>query len=411
MRRVPLVLILAFVSATSLQLAAASDDLAAKRGITPQDYFSFQFAGDPRLSPDGKAVAYVRTTIDQKKNRRESSIWLVPADGSAPPRRLSAEGFTANAPRWSPSGKTLAFLSTRNPEGSAEAPRPQIYLLPTAGGEALAPTKLKNGVQTYQWSPDESRIVAVSLSGPSDYVAPADRKSDVRHYAHIRYKFNDTGWYDDKRGHLWVFDVANRAAKQITDGQDWNDSDPQWSPDGTRIAFVSDRSGKAYDDSYNTDVWVVAAAGGALTKISDHPFQDEQPRWSPDGKHIVFTGKTQQLQFPKLYVAPSSGGTASGLVSGDLDMIPTELHWTGPGTLMFSAWDRGETHIFRVDTGSHAVSPVTSGRNSSSSRVRTTTLRATANRSIWSRAWIGRSTGSTGISTATPRPSRRMLNR
>jgi dipeptidyl aminopeptidase/acylaminoacyl peptidase len=220
-------------------------------------------------------------------------------------------------------------------------------------------------VQAYQWSPDESRIVAVSLSGPSDAVAPADRKSDVRHYAHIRYKFNDTGWYDDKRRHLWVFDVASGAGKQITDGQDWNDSDPQWSPDGMRIAFVSDRSGKAYDDSFNTDVWVIPAAGGALTKISDRPFQSpayhEQPRWSPDGKHIVFNSNTQRLQFPKLYVTPSVGGAASELVAGDLDMIPTELHWTDPGTLMFSAWDRGKTHIFRVDTGSNAVSAVTSG--------------------------------------------------
>jgi dipeptidyl aminopeptidase/acylaminoacyl peptidase len=145
MRRFSLVLmfaLFAFVPTVAPRIAPASDALTAKRGITPEDYFSFQFAGDPRLSPNGKAVAYVRTTIDQKKNRRESSIWLAPVDGSAAPRRLSAEGFTANAPRWSPSGKTLAFLSTRNPEGTAgEAPRPQIYLLPAAGGEALALTK------------------------------------------------------------------------------------------------------------------------------------------------------------------------------------------------------------------------------------------------------------------------------
>jgi dipeptidyl aminopeptidase/acylaminoacyl peptidase len=198
---------LAFVSATSLQLAAASDDLAAKRGITPEDYLTFECAGDPHLSPDGKVVAYVLTTIDQKKNRRQSSVWLVPVDGSSRPRRLSAEGFDSNTPRWSPSGKTLAYLSSRNLDASAgDPPRPQIYLLPTAGGEGLALTKFKNGVQAYQWSPDETRIAAVSLSGPSDAVAPADRTSDVRHYMHSRYKFNDTGWFDDKRRHLWVVD-------------------------------------------------------------------------------------------------------------------------------------------------------------------------------------------------------------
>src|SRR6202521_434421 len=105
-----------------------------KRGITPEDYFSFQFIGDPRLSPDGKAVAYELTTIDQKKNRRESSIWTVPIDGSAAPRRLSAEGFSSNGPRWSPDGKTMAILSARNSDSSAgERPKAQIYLVPMVG--------------------------------------------------------------------------------------------------------------------------------------------------------------------------------------------------------------------------------------------------------------------------------------
>ena len=118
-------------------------------------------------------------------------------------------------------------------------------------------------------------------------------------------------------------------AKQITEGQDWNDTDPQWSPDGTRIAFVSDRTGKAYDDSHNTDVWVIPAAGGTLTKISDHAFEDESPRWSPDGKQILFAGQTAVHQFPKLYVADSSGGAASQLAVKDLDTIPGGIALAG----------------------------------------------------------------------------------
>src|SRR5580692_168181 len=300
-----------------------------KRGVTPEDYFSFKFVGDPHISPDGKVVAYVLTTIDQKKNKRESSVWLVPLDGSAAPRRLSAEGFSSNSPRWSPDGKTLAIISTRNSDPAADPAKSQIYLLPmTSGGEAIALTKLKNGVQSFQWSPDGTRIVAISSSGPSDAIAPADRKSDVHHYSHIQYKFNDTGWFDDKRRHLWAVSVPGGDTKQITEGQDWNDTDPQWSPDGTRIAFVSDRTGKAYDDSHNTDVWVIPAAGGTLARISDHAFEDENPRWSPDGKQILFTGQTAVHQFPKLYVADSSGGAASQLAVKDLDTIPGELRQT-----------------------------------------------------------------------------------
>jgi len=356
----PLLIVFCFLAVgTSLQAAD-------RRGITPEDYFSFQFISDAHLSPDARLVAYVVTTIDQKKNRRDSAIWLLPVDGSGAPRRLSAEGFSSNAPRWSPDGKTLAFLSTRSSDATAsDASKSQIYLLPmTAGGEALPLTKLKNGVQSFQWSPDSTRLVCVALSGPSDAVAPADRKSDVRHYTHIRYKFNDTGWFDDKRRHLWVVTVASGEAKQITDGQDWNDTDPQWSPDGTRIAFVSDRSGKAFDDSENTDVWVIPAAGGPLVKISDHPFQDEEPRWSPDGNEVLFAGQTERHQFAKLYVAPASGGAPSKLAVKDLDLIPGELHWATPGELLFSAGEKAEIHIYRADLGAHTFSRVTGGPRS-----------------------------------------------
>jgi dipeptidyl aminopeptidase/acylaminoacyl peptidase len=341
-------------------------EAADRRGITPEDYFSFQFISDPHLSPDAKLVAYVVTTIDQKKNRRDSAIWLLPVNGSAVPRRLSAEGFSSNAPRWSPDGKTLAFLSTRSSDAAGgDAAKAQIYLLPmAAGGEALPLTKLKNGVQSFQWSPDSTHLVCVALSGPGDAVAPADRKSDVRHYTHIRYKFNDTGWFDDKRRHLWVVAVAGGEAKQITDGQDWNDTDPQWSPDGTRIAFVSDRSGKAFDDSENTDVWVIPAASGPLVKISDHPFQDEEPRWSPDGNEILFAGQTERHQFAKLYVAPASGGAPSKLAVKDLDLIPGELHWSTTSELLFSAGEKAETHIYRANLAAHTFSRVTSGPRS-----------------------------------------------
>jgi dipeptidyl aminopeptidase/acylaminoacyl peptidase len=362
MRRLPKL----FLAATSLLLvvlASTASRAQTRRGITPEDYFSFQFIGDPHLSPDGQTVAYVLTIIDQKKNRRESSIWLVPIDASAPPRRLSAEGFSSNSPRWSPDGKTLAIISTRNSDPAADPAKSQIYLLPmTSGGEAIALTKLKNGVQSFQWSPDGTRIVAISSSGPSDAIAPADRKSDVHHYSHIQYKFNDTGWYDDKRRHLWIITLPGGDAKQITDGQDWNDSDPQWSPDGTRIAFVSDRTGKAFDDSQNTDVWVIPAAGGALTKISDHAFDDDSPRWSPDGKQILFAGQPDSRhQFPKLYVANSVGGSPSQLAVNGLDLIPTELRWPMPSSAFFAAGVKGEIQLFRADPAARTFSPIISG--------------------------------------------------
>ncbi len=87
------------------------------------------------------------------------------------------------------------------------------------GGEGQVLSALKNGVSAFQWSPDSKRLVAVGRSGPSDEVAPATRKSDTRHYKNISYKFNDTGWYDDKRNHLWIVDAATGKDKQITSGE------------------------------------------------------------------------------------------------------------------------------------------------------------------------------------------------
>src|SRR5438128_12054522 len=249
------------------------------RGITPEDYFSFEFISDPNVSPDGRLVAYVVTKIDRAQNRRNSSIWMVATDGSRAPWQFTTSPQSSNSPRWSPDGKSLAFLSSRPAEttpaagtGStpAEQTRNQVYLLSMNGGEARRITNLKNGVSLFRWSPDGTRLVVVSRTGPSDNRADSRDHSDVRHYKNTSYKFNDTGWFDDRRTHLWVIDIKTGNAKQITEGNDWNDSDPQWSPDGKRIAFVSNRTGKEYDENRNTDVWIIKADGsGSLTKISD----------------------------------------------------------------------------------------------------------------------------------------------
>jgi dipeptidyl aminopeptidase/acylaminoacyl peptidase len=164
---------------------------------------------------------------------------------------------------------------------------------------------------------------------------------------------------------LWVVDAASGHGQQITSGDDWNDTDPQWSPDGGRIAFVSDRTGQEYEGGHNTDVWVIAASGGPLTKISDHAFEDDLPHWSPEGTQIVFAGRTARRQFPKLYVADAKGGVASRLVVENLDLIPSGLHWgPGPNSLRFESGFKGTTQIFGVDLTARTVAPITHGEHS-----------------------------------------------
>ena len=199
----------------------------------------------------------------------------------------------------------------------------------------------------------------VGRSGPSD---TAKSPSDVRHYAHANYKFNDSGWFDDKRTHLWVAEVASGRAAQLTSGDDWNDSDPQWSPDSRKIAFVSDRTGKAFDMGHNTDVWVIDAAGGALTKISDHTSGDNSPRWSPDGQTIAFLSSVPEKSHPKIWLAPSSGGAPSRLAAEGVDLIPGGLRWAENGkALYFETGFKGTNQLFRVDLAARKAAAVSSG--------------------------------------------------
>ncbi|HVG35170.1 MAG TPA: S9 family peptidase [Pyrinomonadaceae bacterium] len=353
-------------------VAQPQQSAATRRGVTPEDYYAFEFLREPRISPDGKLVAYVLTTIDRKQNRRNSSIWLATTDGTRAPWQFTTSPQSSTSPQWSPDGQSLAFLSSRptatdgatqtEGAGSSNRPKNQIYILSMSGGEARRVTDLKNGVDGFQWSPDGTRFAVLSRVGPSDNRPENKERSDVRHYSYQQYKFNDTGWFDDKRTHIWVVDVKTGKATQITQGDDWDDRDPQWSPDGTRIAFVSDRTGRAYEDSRNTEVWVIPAEGGTLLKISDHAESDNTPRWSPDGKTIAFIGQTEERAHAKIWLAPSAGGVPSVLAAKDLDLIPSDLEWSADGrALYFNAGARGEYQLFRVSLGSKEAKAITSG--------------------------------------------------
>src|SRR5215831_9002156 len=149
--------------AAALSLAVAAPAAAQMRAVTAEDYLSFETLSDPHFSPDGSTIAYVVTTVDQKQNRRHSSIWTVAADGSREPMALTTAPQSSNSPRWSPDGESLAFLSARPAAGDAagEAARNQVWLLPIAGGEPRRITTLVNGVASFQWSPDGTRLVAL----------------------------------------------------------------------------------------------------------------------------------------------------------------------------------------------------------------------------------------------------------
>src|SRR4051812_23371936 len=161
---------------------------AQARGVTPDDYLAFETPGDPHFSPDGRTVVYTVSHVDVKQNRRVSPIWIVAAHASSAPRQLDTRPPSATHPRRRPHRRAIAFVSSRSESGAPEgtAAKSQVWLLPLGAGTPKRLTSLQNGANTYQWSPDGSRLVVVSASGPSDSARPA---SDVRHFAHANYKF------------------------------------------------------------------------------------------------------------------------------------------------------------------------------------------------------------------------------
>jgi len=215
----------------------------AKRAVTVDDFAKVRGVGDPQRSPDGKWVAYTVSTIDMEKDKRDTDIWMVSWDGTEDVR-LTSSPDGESSPRWSPDGRYLAFLASRGTEEERKSGA-QVWLLDRRGGEARRLTELKGGVSEYSWSPDGKRLVIVSSDpDPSDEPEKMDgwkRKTKppiiVDRY---RFKADREGYLKTPSTHLWLFDVGAAKAEELTKGS-FDDGSPVWSPDGNRIAFVSNR--------------------------------------------------------------------------------------------------------------------------------------------------------------------------
>ena len=248
MRRLPVAVVLGFV------LLLAAPHAQSKRFITEKDLFKFTWIADPNISPDGGTVAFVRVTVNEKENRYESSLAVVPSDGASAPRRLTS-GLRDTAPRWSPDGKQLAFVRSIDKDGKAQPP--QIYLLAMDGGEARPITDLRRGASNPTWSPDGKTIAFTASTGkdakdPPDGKENGEHKSDVEVITRAVYRANGNPSYvdNDHHTHIFTVDVSadatdKPAPKQLTDGE-FDESGIAWSPDGAKIYFTSTRVPEPY---------------------------------------------------------------------------------------------------------------------------------------------------------------------
>jgi dipeptidyl aminopeptidase/acylaminoacyl peptidase len=308
-----------FIFAALLLSFAIPQTLAAqqKRGLTPDDVYNLKDVRDPQRSPDGKWVAYVVSRAIKDTDKNDSDIWMVSWDGTQN-IQVTSSPESESQPRWSPDNTYLSFVSSR--QGAKHG---QLWLMNRLGGEAIKVSDVKGGVDEYVWSPD-SRKIAFVVTDPDPSVPPEDDKSaesdkDKKKppppIVIDRYHFKEdvSGYLRGERSHLYLFDVSSRKADILTPGR-FNDEAPVWSPDGTKIAFVSKRGDGDLDRTGNTDLYVIDARAGATPKqLTTDTTPDEGPlAWSPDGKWIAFRigeeDKYSAYNQGKLAIVPAGGG-------------------------------------------------------------------------------------------------------
>jgi dipeptidyl aminopeptidase/acylaminoacyl peptidase len=302
-----------------------------RRAMTPDDVLAMKNVGDAQVSPDGKWVAYVVSVSDLKESAINTDVWLVPAAGGTP-LRLTGSPKADNQPRWSPDGKTIAFISAREE-------RTQIWRISPFGGEAEKLTESKSGVQSFQWSPDGSKIA---------YVAQREQTPEEER----RIKEKDDAQEVDKNfrmTRIWVFDVAAKKATEIVKDE-LQVGDVQWSPDGISLAYTATPTPKA-DDGSRSDIYIVPSAGGTPRKLLENAGPDAGPRWSPDGKSIAFVSRsTDRISTGQmtLKIIPAEGGSPREILTNFLYQ-PSAATWSPDGrTLWFTSSVRTTSQLFSV---------------------------------------------------------------
>jgi dipeptidyl aminopeptidase/acylaminoacyl peptidase len=386
-RRISSLLVIVAVIALSFPAQGAD-----KRVITEMDLFKFVWIADPQISPDGSRVAFTRVWVNQKSDRYDSALWIVPTAGGAA-RQLTA-GPRDASPRWSPDGKRLAFIRSAEREGR---PQPsQIYLLSFEGGEAQPLTEMPRGAGGIEWSPDGKTIAFVSSEESSAEERAmengemkgksAERTSDVRVITKATYRSNGPGYLNPKsHSHLWTvaaLDGQMPKARQITKGN-FDEGSHRWSTDGSRIYFIANRVAEPYYEPPRTDLYSVAADGSDEKKVMSFDGGMRGYTLSADGKRIAFGGAlahkpVQSYTQPDLFVMNNETGATprnltanydfdiGGGIGGD-QRAPRGggaggVIWSKDGrSLYVNVAEHGRANLKRIDATTGKVEPLTTG--------------------------------------------------
>jgi dipeptidyl aminopeptidase/acylaminoacyl peptidase len=392
------VVIIILVASLAAQDATSSAS-PQKRFLTEKDLFDFVWVANPELSPDGGRVAFTRVTVDEKRTNYETSIWIAATNGKDAPLRMT-NGKHDSQPRWSPDGRHIVLVRGGDKDETGKPKPAQLVLLSLAGGEASTMTELPKGASSPVWSPDGKQIAFVSSTTPEDIqkaqrkkdaakpgATPADgeHESDVHVINRAVYRSNDEGYLDPKRhAHIWVLDVSATSdeipkPRQLTNGN-FDEGQPVWSHDGSRIYFLTRRIEEPYYELPGTDIYSVASAGGNPEKLAAIPMYIRDLVLSPDGRQFAFHGSVAQpvrsYSQPDLWIMEVAPGAKPRNLTGnyDFDMGSSvfgdnaaprgghgnSLFWSSDGRWLLDVVEKqGRTPIVRVDTRTGAVTEIT----------------------------------------------------
>lgn len=403
-----------------LALPALAPERAAaqeKRPITEQDLYDFVWIADPRMSPDGRQVVFVRVAVNEDRDGYDGALWIVPADGSAPARPFT-RGPRDGSPRWSPDGSRLVFTRSLEEDGveeDGEDQAAQLYLISMVGGEAVRLTDLPEGAGSPAWAPDGRTIAFASTTNEDDLARQAREKarkekkrdggkneeeedeeeeepeSDVQVITRAIYRYDGGGYLDFERpSHLWAVAVPAPGAavsdapepRQLTRGP-FAEDEPAFSPDGRHVYFTSNRDLEPYYALPDMDVYRVPAAGGEIERVASIDGPIDAFALSPDGRRIAFTGN-RNPETPRsynqtdLFVAPAEPGAVAKNLTAEYDFDvggglvgdqhapgggrPRPVVWSADGrSIATVTTERGRANLRRFDAEAGAAAPLTSG--------------------------------------------------
>jgi dipeptidyl aminopeptidase/acylaminoacyl peptidase len=322
--------------------------------MKPDDVYALRSVGGPRLSPDGRRVAYTVTRVDEEANAYRTAIWVAPLDGSAEPRQFTSGERNDASPRWSPDGRWLAFVSNRDGEDEKKA-KAQLYVMAADGGEPRKLTDGKESVDSVAWSPDSQRIAFARRVPDEAYEEEDDRRRPPRRFTRVFFKLDGVGWTGDRRKHVFLVGLDGDDERQLTDGDCENDS-PAWAPDGTRLVFTSMR-GDRWDVDFQEALYEleVDTEGAEPRRLTQPDESAALGSFSADGARIAYVYSPEDGTYPhnSQIAVMQADGSDRRILTASLDRqcfpfpLAREPVWDGD-RIAFGVEDGGNVHIYTV---------------------------------------------------------------